>query len=377
MGEKEVCDLLFALRGEAIVLSLKHQEDDPRRRTGDRLARWCAKAAKKAAGELIGAVRTIRERPFWCDHAKRGRVDFQPGALHARHAIACVETHEGVELPADLPEDARGTPLTYMTSSDLLNIVKELHSFPDIVDYLDARLKLPWELRRTIGPEETLFSYYLLNDQSFDGCGSFEDVIAALDADGEGLRRRIAVKHEADDLASVIESVSYWLAVPPPDGASWNATGASARYDEAAQRTEYTKIQERLCDLRLAERRLIGERFIKLRRLIGGRSNDLVYGSFHSDGRDFLWVLAVARGLDRAELLKRAETLLVAGMAHYGKAEGMIIMERDGVAYLTMLREGGIDLPEAVAAGKALFGRKRITHTPIRLLPEDGYTSEP
>ncbi len=38
-GEKEVCDLLLVLRGDAIVLSLKHQ-DDPRRRTGDRLARW-------------------------------------------------------------------------------------------------------------------------------------------------------------------------------------------------------------------------------------------------------------------------------------------------------------------------------------------------
>jgi hypothetical protein len=374
-GEKEVCDLLPALRGEAIVVALKHQED-PRRRTGDRVARWCAKAAQNAAGQLIGAVKTIQSRPFWCDHSKHGRVDFKPGVLQVRHAIACVETVEGIELPLDLPDDARGTLVTYMSSSDLLNVVKELHSFPDIVDYLDARLKLPRDLRRTIGLEEPLFSYYLLNDQSFDACKSFEDVISALDADGDELKRRVAEKHKADLFASIIESVSYSLAVPPSDAAAWSAAGASARYDQALQRNEYTKIQEHLCDLRLGQRRLIGEKFIELRRQIAGRAKDLVYSSSHADGKDFLYVLAVASGLNRVELLERAETLLVAGMAYYGKTGGMIIVEREGRAYLTMLREGRIDSTEVLEAGKGFFARLKTTHTPIRLLPEDGYTRE-
>jgi hypothetical protein len=374
-GEKEVCDLLLALRGEAIVLSLKHQED-PDSRTGDRLARWCKKAAEAAVGQLIGAVKTIQGRPFWCDHAKRGRVDFKAGVLQVRHAIACVEAGQGIELPLDLPEDARGTPVTYMTSSDLLNVVKELHSFPDIVRYLDARLKLPRDLRRSVGLEEALYSYYLLNDESFDGCRSFEDVIAALDADGGDLKRKIAEKHEADFSASIIESVSYSLAGPPGAG-SWSAAGVSATYDEERQRTEYTTIQECLCNLRLVERRLIGEKFIELRRLIAGRPKDLVYSSSHSDGKDFVYVLAVARGLDRAELLERAEILLIAGMAFYGKTHGMVIIERDGVAHLTMMKQGGIDSAEALAAGKELFGRLKTTHTPIRLLPADGYTTEP
>src|SRR5262249_49095422 len=160
-----------------------------------------------------------------------------------------------------------------------------------------ARQKVPKDLRRTVGLEESLFSYYLLNDQSFDGCRSFEDVIAALDADGEELKRRIAEKHKADFFASIIEAVSYSLAVPPPDAAAWSAAGISARYDQALQRTECTKIQEHLCSLRLGERRLIGEKFIELRRQIVGRVNDLVYSSSHAEGKDFLYVLAVARGL--------------------------------------------------------------------------------
>ena len=62
---------------------------------------------------------------------------------------------------------------------------------------------------------------------------------------------------------------------------------------------------------------------------------------------------------------------------YYGKTEGMIVVERDDVAYLTMLREDGIGSTEARAAGKELFGRLKTTHTPIRLLPEDGYTTDP
>ena len=55
----------------------------------------------------------------------------------------------------------------------------------------------------------------------------------------------------------------------------------------------------------------------------------------------------------------------------------MIVVEREGGAYVTMLTEGKIDSPEAIAAGNRLFGHHRITHTPIRLLPEEGYTTDP
>ena len=374
-GEKEVCDLLLALRSEAIVLSLKHQED-PRHRTGEHLARWCTKAAKDAARELGGALKTIQSRPFWCDHVKRGRLEFKPGALRIRHAIACVETAEGIELPNDLPDDLRGIPVTYMTSSDLLNIVKELHSFADIMEYLDARLKMSRGLRRTIGLEEPLYSYYLLNDQSFDGCQDFEDVIAILDAEGEELERRIAEKHKADSLAEIIESVAYSLDQPPPDAVTPGA-GVSARFAGALQEADHTKAQEYLCDLRLGERRTIGEKFLEARAKVQQEPQGFVYSTMYSDGRDFLLVCAVAKRLDKAKIFERAESLLSLSLAHHRKNVGMIVVEREGGAYVTMLIEGKIDSPEAIAAGNRLFGHHRITHTPIRLLPEEGYTTDP
>jgi hypothetical protein len=374
-GPKEVCDVLLALRAEAVVLSLKHQED-PDSRTGDRLVQWCSKAAEGAARQLVGAVKTIETRSFWCDHAKRGRVDFQPGVLQVRHAIAVVESGEAIELPDALPDNARGVPVTYMTSSDLGNVIKELHSFPDIVGYLDARLKLPLDVRRTIGLEESLYSYYVLNDQSFNGCGDFEDVIARLDTDGVELTRRIVEKHKADTFASIIESVSYSLDVPPRDAATWGATAVVPRYAEAFNRIDYTKAQEYLCDLRLGERRAIGEKFLELRSKV---EKGLGFSSMHSDGgdQDFLLVVAVAKGLDRPTLFAAAERLLVEGLAYYRKTVGMIIVEREGPAYITMLREGRIDSPDAVAAGEQRFGRLKTTHTPIQLLPEEGQTTDP
>jgi len=88
-------------------------------------------------------------------------------------------------------------------------------------------------------------------------------------------------------------------------------------------------------------------------------------------------VFAVARGLNPAELLPRAEAALVIGMAHTGKTRGMIIVERDDVAYLAIVREGRFDSAELIDTGRALFGPLKVTHTPIRLLPEGGYTSKP
>lgn len=73
----------------------------------------------------------------------------------------------------------------------------------------------------------------------------------------------------------------------------------------------------------------------------------------HSDGQDFLLVCAVARGLKRAEFLERAQVLLIASMAHHGKSAGMVIVEREEEADVTMLRESRIDAPEATAAGVA------------------------
>ncbi len=104
-----------------------------------------------------------------------------------------------------------------MSSNDLLNLIKELRSFPDLVDYLDARLNLPPDVRRVIGLEKMHYGYYLLNGETFDGCRSAADLEAALARNAEQLERGIAEKHRQDVFAGVIEQVSDALAVRAPD----------------------------------------------------------------------------------------------------------------------------------------------------------------
>jgi hypothetical protein len=154
MIDKEVCDVLFALRGQGIVVALKSQHEQSQRNIV-RLHGWCANNARDAVRALNGATRTIARRAFSCCHPRRGLVSFESGAVLARHAVAVLEVRdECVILLNDLPDRTKaGVPLTYLSTNDFLNIVRELRAFPDILAYLDTRLTLPRAARMVIGHE--------------------------------------------------------------------------------------------------------------------------------------------------------------------------------------------------------------------------------
>src|SRR6267142_1566652 len=121
--DKEVCDVLFALRGQGIVLALKSQHEEAQRDIV-RVHGWCANNAREAVRALNGATRTIASRSFSCRHPRRGLVTFESGAVLARHAVAVLEVRdECVILPNDLPDRTKGgVPLTYLSTNDFLNI---------------------------------------------------------------------------------------------------------------------------------------------------------------------------------------------------------------------------------------------------------------
>ena len=83
-------------------------------------------------------------------------------------------------------------------------------------------------------------------------------------------------------------------------------------------------------------------------------------------------MLAVAKGLSRAEIVKHADVLLQAGLAHYGKTHGMVLVDRAGAGYEVGLARVPGHSPEAIAAGAKLFGHRRMKDGSLRLLPEHG-----
>jgi hypothetical protein len=160
--QKEVVDFLVAHGNTAILVSQKCQED-PSSRIGARAASWARKAAKGAASQLCGALRRADGQPIWCEHSRRGRVEFPNGLPKIDHAIALVEMLERVDLEPDakhLPLEFQGTPITYLSLNDFLNLAVNLRTSSELLEYLDVRRSLPSSDLRVIGDERPLFECY-------------------------------------------------------------------------------------------------------------------------------------------------------------------------------------------------------------------------
>src|SRR6266498_2724477 len=99
--QKEVCDFLIILRGKAILVSMKTQEN-PLSRTQEKLQLWIIKNAREALEQAKGALRTVSQKDFWCHHSRRGRVNFIPSSITVSHIVVITEfLGEIVELPSD------------------------------------------------------------------------------------------------------------------------------------------------------------------------------------------------------------------------------------------------------------------------------------
>ena len=159
--DKELCDSLLILRKQAIPIQMKCQED-PSLRDGDELQRWVLKQAEKALHQIQGTIRTILDRDFWCNHARRGRVRFIKGDISSTHSIVLIEHFSDPILLPSFLEEYQGVPISYFTVNDFLNVISELRSFPELSRYLSERRNLPAETRLHIGGEQELFEYYAL-----------------------------------------------------------------------------------------------------------------------------------------------------------------------------------------------------------------------
>ena len=138
--EKEVIDHLIVHKGDGILISQKAQ-DDPTSRTAHKNELWVLNNIQDALKPIYRAIRKPDDRPKWCEHPRRGRVEFAtlPRIIHG---VALVETWRPVDLKevaADLPLEYLGVPITYMSINDFLNIVMQLRTVPEVLEYLNAR----------------------------------------------------------------------------------------------------------------------------------------------------------------------------------------------------------------------------------------------
>jgi hypothetical protein len=372
--QKEVADFLIAYPGVAALISQKTQQD-PLARTPAKTAFWAAKEAKKAASQLCGALRTARGKQVWCEHLRRGRVDLPNGLPAINHGIVLVEVLERVDLNAQadvLPLDYHGTPITYLSLNDFLNIAIELRTLPEVFAYLDARRSLPYTDLRVIGDERTLFEFYLLQGGSVAGCVGRADAAIAVAAQRDELARALKSKWEHDQYSGLLEDVADQLATRRQDYAAGLSPEALAAYDAPDKRTNYLRMQAVLANLSLRERSELGRAFQLAMQKRDASGEGLTYAAMHMDSRlEWVFVLGSCAGIAPSDLHDREQILMVAAMAFYRKTHCLLIIDRDKASYEVGLREQESPpwSPTEIALGERRFGHLRMTDRELALIP--------
>ncbi len=370
-ANKELCDFILLLRDRGIMISLKCQED-PSQKTGAKLKAWATKAANKAVDQLKGATRSVKERHFYCNHARRGKVDFQQNFIKLAHLLVLVETFEPVNLDKDFPLSHSGIPVSYLSTNDFLNLTNELRAFPDMERYLNARKALPFETRKTIGAEQHLYQYFLIRG-SFDACKGLDHAKKHINSRARELHDLQTRKTQADSSALLIEDVADQLAVRHSGYREGLSEEMKARFDDPDNRKNYLLMQNELCDLPLPDRRLLGSRFKDIIERLKGTDQIecMAYQTSWIDAKpDFVYVLVSSKGVVRQELLKRCSDLLLGALSFYLKNRGMVIADRDGESYEVQIVTKFQQSPETIEAGRHFFTERKMRDYPSTFVPE-------
>jgi hypothetical protein len=348
-------------------------QEDPLSRSGEKLERWVFKQAEKALAQVRGAAKTILEREIWCEHPRRGRVDFKRGQLALLHGIVLVEHFDQRLALPDTFGLAEGLlPISYFTTSDFLNIVDQLRAFPEIVQYLDKRHQLPEESLRGVGGERVFFQHYILNDGSFDGWRTYPEAEQRSEQHWTEIQAALEAKALADEDASLIEYVSDQLSQRGPDPCPDLSAALAVRVDPPEKRTGYLKMQEHLCDLPLSGRRLLGAQFRKVfQKLDRKPEGGFTFAAAWADSKpEFVFVFASSRQVPRPEVLKRTWVLLRAALTHYGKEGGLAITDRDGESFEVALIERFVPQESDHVLAEKFFGRLKMFDVPAGLVPK-------
>jgi len=373
--QKEVADLLVAHPGMGMLVSLKTQQD-PFARIPAKTLSWVSKEAKRAAAQLCGALRTARGKPIWCDHPRRGRVEFANGLPEIHHGLVLVEAFGRIDLNAladDLPLQYQNRPITYLSLNDFLNVAIELRTVPEVLAYLDARRKMPYTDLRIIGDEQSLFEFYLLQGGSLAGCVGKADAAIVVAARRDELKGALKSKWENDHYSGLIEHVADQLASRRDDYANGLSAEALARYDPADQRTNYLKMQAVLANLGLRVRSELGRAFEDTVRQRENMGTDFLYRAMHVDSSpEWVYVLASSAGIGPADLEERKMPLMVAALAYFRKTHCLLIIDRDKAGYEVGLTIVPLSLssPTERALGDKFFAHLRMTHSSLTLVPD-------
>jgi hypothetical protein len=368
-------DFLILHRGSGILVEQKCQ-DDPTARSTEKTALWARKNAKAGWRQLRRALTRPKDRVVWCDHHRRGRVEFPNGLPVIRHGIVIVEVFQTVDLQPDAQEqplELRNVPITYLSVNDFLNLAVSLRTVPELTEYLTARRSLPDNDLRVVGDEKTLFHFYLLNGGSFAGCLGRAEARIAIASQQHRLQQLLERKAESDHYSLLIEYVADSFARNHPkfEVGPFPRT-PDDRVDAAQQVADSLELQAELTDLRLRERAELGRAFDSVIQKLLNKKDGFVFRAVWLDPKpDWVYVFASSRNVTPSELESRIFMLGRGAIAYYEKRRCLLVLDRDGRSIVTSLFRAGFTPPLAeFDVGQRLFGHLRVTTTPLEIALE-------
>jgi hypothetical protein len=363
--QKEVADLLIVHKDSGLLVSQKAQED-PLSRDERKNELWVLKAAKKGLDQLAGALRPST-RAIWCEHPRRGRVDFPVGLPPITHGIVTVETFRPVNLQsaaAELPLAQSGIPITYITINDFLNVAVQLRSVPELLRYLNARRDLPEAALRRIGDEQPIFELYLLRG-TLKQCHGHEYAREAVEAASDEVDEILDRMPEYHHFSGLLEHVADALATRSATCLEGLPANLVEKFDRGEARQNYLRMQEVLADLPLRDRAALGQQFATVMGKLSGRTQGYTQATAWLDSKpDWVFVFGSSKGWAREGMLRCLEPTMRAALSYYQKQRCMIIIDRDGEGYEVAITGPGETFtatPEDVLNGKKLFSDLRVT----------------
>jgi hypothetical protein len=363
--QKEVADLLIVHTDKGLLVSQKAQED-PLSRDQQKNELWVLKAAKKGLNQLLGALRPSA-KAIWCEHPRRGRVEFPAGLPPITHGIVTVETFRPVELQsaaADLPLEQAGIPLTYISLNDFLNVATQLRTVPELLRYLNARRDLPEAALRRVGDEQPIFEFYLLHG-TLTQCRGHEHAREVVEAASDEIDEILERMPEYHYFSGLVEHVADALATRSATCLDGLPANLAAKYDEPDARQNYLRMQEVLTDLALRDRAALGKQFAMVIENLSERTEGYTQATAQLDSRpDWVFVFGSSKGWARPGMVRCIEPIMRAALSYYQKQQCMVVIDRDGEGYEVAITRQGETFsatPEDALTGKKLFSGLRVT----------------
>jgi hypothetical protein len=367
--QKESVDFAFVHKQRSILVSQKAQEE-PEKRTVEKNRLWVLKNAKNALSQLRGAIHSPKDKTIWCDHPRRGRVEFAGGLPQALHGIVVIESLHAVDLRAEadkLPLVVSGVPITYLSLGDFVNVALELRTIPELLEYLNARRTLPKASLYRIGDELRLFELYLLNGGTLNGCLGHRDAERAVETHSDRLQETLARASEYHYYSGLLEHVAECLATRNPRYAEGLPQRILGAFDPSDNRQNYMVLQEVIANMRLRERAELGSGLHGTIDKLADQPKGFIFCTARIDSwPEWVFVLAASKNWERPTLIEKMELLVRGAMAFYGKTECLFILDRDGGGFEVGKAGQDVELgPQDQRIGEHFFGKLRVASTEI------------